>query len=57
MPLPLISLALVNPDWFYHPGFTFLVPAHLGRPGQRSVKWVQQQQQQQHDDERCKAFV
>ena len=21
-------------------GFTFLVPAHLGRPGQRTVKWV-----------------
>jgi len=21
-------------------GFTFLVPAHLGSPGQRAVKWV-----------------
>ena len=21
-------------------GFTFLVPAHLGSPGQRTVKWV-----------------
>jgi len=21
-------------------GFTFLVPAHLGNPGQRAVKWV-----------------
>jgi len=21
-------------------GFTFLVPAHPGRPGQRAVKWV-----------------
>jgi len=25
-----LSLAPVNPDWFYLPGFTFLVPAHLG---------------------------
>ena len=24
-----LSLAPVNPDWFYLPGFTFLVPAHL----------------------------
>ena len=23
-----------------HIGFTFLVPAHLGSPGQRAVKWV-----------------
>jgi len=28
MPLPL-PLAPVNSDWFYLPGFTFLVPAHL----------------------------
>jgi len=28
------SLAPVNPDWFYVPGFTFLVPAHPGSPGQ-----------------------
>ena len=37
MPLPLTisrSLAPVNPDWFYLPGFTFLVPAYLGSPGQ-----------------------
>jgi len=35
MPLPLqLSLAPVNPDWFYLPGFTFLVPAHPGSPGQ-----------------------
>jgi len=27
-------LAPVNPDWFYLPGFTFLVPAHPGSPGQ-----------------------
>jgi len=27
------SLAPVNPDWFYLPGFTFLVPAHPGSPG------------------------
>jgi len=33
IPLPL-SLAPVNPDWFYLPGFTFLVPAHPGSPGQ-----------------------
>ena len=25
-----LSLAPVNPDWFYLPGFTFLVPAHPG---------------------------
>ena len=24
-----------NPDWFY-----LLIPAHLGSPGQRAVKWV-----------------
>jgi len=29
----LLSLALVNPDWFYFPVFTFLVPAHPGSPG------------------------
>jgi len=29
-----LSLAPVNPDWFYFPGFTFLVPAHPGSPGQ-----------------------
>jgi len=35
IPLPLTrSIAPVNPDWFYLPGFTFLVPAHLGCPGQ-----------------------
>jgi len=28
------SLAPINPDWFYLPGFTFLVPAHPGSPGQ-----------------------
>jgi len=27
-----LSLAQVNPDWFYLPGFTFLVPAHPGSP-------------------------
>jgi len=36
MPLPLLSLALVNPDWFYLPGFTFLVSSHSGSPGQNS---------------------
>jgi len=29
-----LSLVPVNPDWFYLPGFTFLVPADLGSPGQ-----------------------
>jgi len=29
-----LSLAAVNPDWFYLPGFTSLVPAHPGSPGQ-----------------------
>jgi len=28
-----LSLAPVNPDWFYLPEFTFLVPAHPGSPG------------------------
>ena len=30
-----LSLAPVNPDWFYLPGFTCLVPAHPGSPGQK----------------------
>jgi len=29
-----LSLAPVNPDSFYFPGFTFLVPAHSGSAGQ-----------------------
>jgi len=29
-----LSLAPVNPDWFSLPGFTFLVPADPGSPGQ-----------------------
>jgi len=35
-----LSLAPVNPGWFYLPGFTFLVPAHPATPGQseRAVK-------------------
>jgi len=28
-----LSLAPVNPDWFYLLGFTFLVPADPGSPG------------------------
>jgi len=28
-----LSLAPINRDWFYLPGFTFLVLAHLGSPG------------------------
>ena len=36
MPLALtVSCFRKNPDWF-----TFLVPAHLGSPGKRAVKWV-----------------
>ena len=27
-----LSLTPVNPDWFYLPGFTFLVPAQSGSP-------------------------
>jgi len=27
-------LAQINLDWFYFPGFTFLVPAHPGSPRQ-----------------------
>jgi len=29
-----LSLAPVNPDWFYLPSFTFLVPAQPGSPKQ-----------------------
>ena len=32
--IPLPSLAPVNRDWFYLPGFTFLVLADPGSPGQ-----------------------
>jgi len=35
-PLSLTISCSVNPDWFYFPGFTFLVPAHLGSPGQNT---------------------
>jgi len=38
MPLPLISLAPVNPDWFYQNGSAFLVPAYPGCPGKKAVK-------------------
>jgi len=31
-----LSLAQANPDWFYLPGFIFLVPAHLSSPRQNS---------------------
>jgi len=34
MPLPLTISCSVNPDWFYLPGFTFLVPAYPGNLGQ-----------------------
>jgi len=36
MPLPLIVSCFSK----IQIGFTFLVPAHLGSPGQRAVKWV-----------------
>ena len=36
MPLPLT----VSCSSKIQIGFTFLVPAHLGSPGQRAVKWV-----------------
>ena len=36
MPLSL-SLPPVNPDWFWLPGFTFLILVHLGSPGQNPV--------------------
>jgi len=34
MPHHSLSLTPVNPDWFYLPGFTFLVPADPGSTGQ-----------------------
>ena len=37
MPLPLIVSCFSK----IQIGFTFLVLAHLGSPGQRAVKWVQ----------------
>jgi len=36
MPLPLIVSCFSK----IQIGFTFLVPAHLGSPGRRAVKWV-----------------
>jgi len=46
MPLPFTirSLVSANPDWFYLPSFTFLVPAHPASPGhsQGAVKWLLQ---------------
>jgi len=35
-PADATALAPENPDWFYLPGFTFLVPSHPGGPGQSS---------------------
>ena len=38
-----LSLALVNQDWFYLPGGTFLVSAHPGKSqtkSKRAVKWL-----------------
>ena len=36
MPLPLIVSCFSK----IQNGFTFLLPAHLGSPGKRAVKWV-----------------
>ena len=36
MPLPLTLFCFSK----IHIVFTFLVPAHLGSPGQRAIKWV-----------------
>ena len=36
MPLPLTVSSFSKTQI----GFTFLVPAHLGSPGKRAVKWV-----------------
>jgi len=36
MPLPLTVSCISK----IQNGFTFLVPAHLGRPGKRAVKWA-----------------
>jgi len=36
MPLPLTVYCFSK----IHIGFTFLVPAHSGSPGQRTVKWL-----------------
>ena len=36
MPLPLTVSCFIK----IQIGFTFLVPAHLGSPGKRAVKWV-----------------
>jgi len=33
-----LSLAAVNPDWFYQNGSAFLVPAYPGCPGKKAVK-------------------
>jgi len=35
-----LSLAPVNPDWFYLPGFTFRAPAHPDSPRQNRNKMV-----------------
>jgi len=36
MPLPLTVSCFIK----IQNGFTFLIPAYLGSPGQRAVKWV-----------------
>jgi len=39
-PMPLPLPLTVSCSSKIQIGFTFLVPAHLGSPGQRAVKWV-----------------
>jgi len=33
-----LRLASVNPDWFYHNGSAFLVPAYPDFPGKKAIK-------------------
>ena len=35
-----LSLAPVNPDWFYQNDSAFLVPAYPGCPGKKADKWM-----------------
>jgi len=37
MPLPFNISCSSKSDWFYLPGFTFLVPAYQGSPGQNPM--------------------
>jgi len=35
-----LSLAPVNPDWFYQNGSAFLVPAYPGCPEKKAIKRI-----------------